>query len=583
MIEFRNVSFTYGAMQGQRPVAAVRNLSLAIPRGSHVTLIGRNGSGKSTAARLMNGLLLPDEGQVLVDGMSTSDDASIYEIRRRCAMVFQNPDNQIIGNTVRDDIAFGPANLGLSREAILERIEKSLEMTGLAGMGDRQPHELSGGQKQKLAIASALAMEPDYLVLDEATSMLDPAARRDIMDLVLELKKKRDLTIIQITHHMEEALMADHVYVISGGGIAFDGTPAEVFDQVERVREEGLAVPSHLEIARSLAKRLGRSYDREKILSFEGALEFVRELLGNPGPLSGEVAGCPAEAPLSGEEVIQVQDLSYAYETSWGKPIAALENVSLTVSRGEILGVAGHTGSGKSTLIQHLNGLIPTRPGTVEVLGRDLSDRKVIREIRREVGLLFQYPEDQLFEETVARDIAFAPLQQKRSPEEVERMVLRAARRLDIEDILDRSPFELSGGQRRRAAIAGILAAEPEIVILDEPAAGLDPEGRDLLFTDLMTLASEGATLIIVSHDMEVLTRLADRILIMKEGKNAGLGTPGQITASAAFLEEAHLDMPAPRRFLEEMAAFLPGLDTCYFSADGAVRALFAAGGVSRG
>ena len=201
-------------MQGQRPVQAVRQVSFSIEKGAHVVLLGRNGSGKSTLARLMNGLLVPDEGQVLVDGKSTADDDSVYEIRRKCGMVFQNPDNQIIGTTVKDDIAFGPSNLGVPAGEILERIDRVLAMTGLEGLKDRAPHELSGGQKQKLAIASVLAMEPDCLILDEATAMLDPVARRDILELVQKLKRERGLTVVQITHHMEEALLADYVYVI---------------------------------------------------------------------------------------------------------------------------------------------------------------------------------------------------------------------------------------------------------------------------------------------------------------------------------------------------------------------------------
>ncbi len=577
VIEFQNVSFSYGAMQGQRPVEAARHLSFSIERGSHVALIGRNGSGKSTIARLMNGLLLPDQGLVMVDGKLTADDDSIYEIRRQCGMVFQNPDNQIIGTTVKDDVAFGPSNLGLTAREILCRVDESLAMTGLSDLRDRAPYELSGGQKQKLAIASVLAMRPDCVILDEATAMLDPMARRDIMALIGELRRQHGLTIIQITHHMEEALLADYIHVISDGSIAFSGTPAQVFDQVDRVKKEGLAVPAHLEIAHLISAQTGVRYDREEIISFEGAVRFVNRALA--GRLDSSVRECACDPPPdeSLPAVVEVHDLSYAYDSPAGPPIEALDAVSMTVRQGEILGIAGHTGSGKSTLIQHLNGLLPAREGQVIVFGHDLSEKKEVRQIRRRVGLLFQYPEDQLFEETVALDIAFAPKQQKKSPQEVEDAVLRAARRLGIESILDRSPFELSGGQRRRVAIAGVLAAEPDIIILDEPAAGLDPAGRDDLFKDLLTLSAEGATMIIVSHDMEMMTCHADRILVMKDGGVAGIGTPSQMIASAQFLDQAHLDMPAPKRFMDALAEEYRELDTSCFNAADVAGALLSA------
>lgn len=583
MIEFRDVSFSYGAMQGQGPVRAVSRLSFSVEKGAHIALIGRNGSGKSTMARLMNGLLLPDEGEVWVDGKLTADEDVLYEIRRQCGMVFQNPDNQIIGTTVKDDVAFGPSNLGLPREEIFRRLDQALAMTGLADLRDRAPHELSGGQKQKLALASVLAMRPDCVILDEATSMLDPAARAEIRELIQELRRTYGLTVIQITHHMEEALLADYVYVISEGGIAFEGTPARVFDQVDRLKGEGMAVPSHLEIAQIISRATGVPYDPDRIISFGGALDYVRgALAGSQGP-SRPMPG-PADRRAGAREgqppVIEVKGLSYAYDSEGGSLLPALEAISLTVADGEVLGIAGHTGSGKSTLIQHLNGLIPSEPGTVIVLGRDLSRRKVIRAVRRQVGLLFQYPEDQLFEETVALDIAFAPKQQKKSPQEVERAVLRAADRLGITDLLDRSPFELSGGQRRRAAIAGVLAAEPDIVILDEPAAGLDPAACEELFADLLTLSAEGATLILVSHDMETLSRIADRLVILKEGRIAGLGSPAEITEEDAFLTGVHLDMPAPRRFLKALSDLFPGLDTARFSVADAAGTLLAAAGV---
>lgn len=587
MIRFENVSFSYGALQGQRLVQAVRDVSFSIKKGTHVALVGRNGSGKSTLARLMNGLLLPDEGLIFVDGKRTVDEESLYQIRKQCGMVFQNPDNQIIGTTVKDDVAFGLCNLGLAVDDILSRIDEALLNTGLSEYKDRAPHELSGGQKQKLAIASVLAMQPDCVILDEATAMLDPASRREIMGLVLKLKQSHDLTIVQITHDMEEALVADYIYVISDGRVAFEGTPAQVFEQDECIRREGLAMPAHLAIAHLIREQTGVPYNREEIVTFDGSVGYVRRALTQHNKqypvkeptvaATGAIAQPPDREKQDGPEVIQVRGLSYTYGTEIGAPIEALNDVTLSVRRGEVVGIVGHTGSGKSTLIQHLNGLIPSAAGTVIVLGQDLSRRKVIRRIRRHVGLLFQYPEDQLFEETVALDIAFAPKQQKRSPEEVERAVLRAAERVGVTSILDRSPFELSGGQRRRVAIAGVLSAEPDILILDEPTAGLDPGGRDALFYDLMTLADEGATLVIVSHDMELMARYTDRMIVLKEGRIVGRGTPEEITSSQAFLEETKLDVPAPKRFLDEFRGTYPSLRTFSSNARDAARALMAA------
>ncbi len=596
MIQFKDVSFTYGAEEGQLPIRAVDHVSFHVKKGSHVALLGRNGSGKSTIARLINGLLLPDEGSVLVDGMNTTDSLDIFEIRRICGMVFQNPDNQLIGATVADDIAFGPCNLELPIDEVNVRVNEALRSSGLSDLRDRAPHNLSGGQKQKLAIASILAMEPECIILDEATSMLDPLSRRSVMELILELKENSDISIVQITHHMEEAVLADYIYVISDGRIALEGTPADVFDQFERVRAEGLSVPTHIEIARRIVDTTGTPYRPEDIFSFDGAVSFVRDVVASYSP-SEKPPGhgdCSVSAPglsefaerlgaddvsegADRECVVEISNLSFDYISDAGEPVKALEDVSLSVAKGEILGILGHTGSGKSTLIQHVNGIIPSKKGTVVVLGRDLSDRRTVRDIRRHVGLLFQYPEDQLFEETVALDIAFAPKQLNRTPEQVERAVLRAARRLGVESILQRSPFELSGGQRRRVAIAGVLAAEPDIIMMDEPAAGLDPSGRDELFSDLMTLVDEGATLLIVSHDMETMARLCDRILILNNGKVAGCGTPREMTSSAEFLHSVSLDVPSSKQFLNRFVDLFPSLDTNCYTAEDAADALLRA------
>ncbi len=249
LIELKGVSYSYPVKEGYN-VKALRNVSLAIDKGEFVALAGMNGSGKSTLAKLLNGLYIPTDGEVLIDGLSTEDDANTFEIRKKAGMVFQNPDNQMVATIIEDDIAFGPENIGIEREDIIRRVDKALEAVGMSEFRSRTASKLSGGQKQRVAIAGVLAMEPQILILDESTSMLDPNGRKEIMDIALKLNKQ-GITVINITHNMEEAAIASRVIVLRKGRIAMDGTPKEVFasGQLEAC---GLTLPPVTQLSRAL-------------------------------------------------------------------------------------------------------------------------------------------------------------------------------------------------------------------------------------------------------------------------------------------------------------------------------------------
>jgi energy-coupling factor transport system ATP-binding protein len=253
MIGFRNVSFWYSEeFTSERPQEILNNITFSLREREFVVLLGKNGSGKSTLAKHCNGLLLPKRGEVLVDGMDTRKEEYLWEIRRKVGLVFQNPDNQLIATTVEEDVAFGPENLGLPPAEIRLRVEEALEIVGMRGYERKEPHTLSGGQKQKVAIAGVLAMHPDYLVLDEATSMLDPEGREELMQLLLKLKNT--ITVFHITHQVEEAVYADRVMVLDGGKIVAEGAPREVFSLGEKIVEWGLELPQVTETALLLKK-----------------------------------------------------------------------------------------------------------------------------------------------------------------------------------------------------------------------------------------------------------------------------------------------------------------------------------------
>jgi energy-coupling factor transport system ATP-binding protein len=254
MIRFENVTYKYSTGGEEKELVAVSNINLSVKKGEYLVILGHNGSGKSTLAKLMNGLLLPTEGNVYVNGMNTKDEDKIWKIREMAGMVFQNPDNQIVATIVEEDVAFGPENLGIPPEEIRRRVDKALEIVEMAEYKKHAPHLLSGGQKQRVAIAGILAMKPECIILDEPTAMLDPVGRTEVINTLKKLNKEEKKTIVLITHYMDEAVEADRLLIMEKGKIIMEGTPKEIFSQVDKVKQLGLDVPQVTELAYELRK-----------------------------------------------------------------------------------------------------------------------------------------------------------------------------------------------------------------------------------------------------------------------------------------------------------------------------------------
>lgn len=584
MIECRGVSFSY---DGATP--ALDGIDLNIEDGEFFCILGGNGSGKSTFAKHLNALLQPDTGTVRVNGMVASDPELVYDIRSTAGMVFQNPDDQLVATLVEDDVAFGPENLGVESAQIAQRVREALKGVGLVGFERHETHALSGGQKQRVALAGVLAMEPRVLILDEASSMLDPRGRKGLMKACHALHD-RGMTIVMITHFMEEAAEADRVAVFRAGRVAMLGTPEEILTRADELAQLNLDMPASCCLGTALrAKGVPvHAQVREVDMVAEIAQAYAdRSWTGITGRhFASQLEIADGAVPADNEDnasepVIELSHVSYSYSLSardrrrwhkrsaiegasnkqalWGNDPSspwALRDVSLTVRRGEFLGLAGHTGSGKSTLVQHLNGLIRPQEGSVYALGLDLVNKKDAAAVKAKVGVVFQYPERQLFAETVAQDVAFGPHNLALPQDEVDRRVESSLLRvgLDLSTVGDKSPFELSGGQQRRVAFAGVLAMEPEVLVLDEPMAGLDPAARRDFLGLIGRLHREGLTVVMVSHSMDDLANCCDRIVVMNEGAVFAEGTPAQVFAHADELKSIGLGVPAAQRMALALA-----------------------------
>ncbi len=536
-------------------IRALDGVNLSIKKGSIIAILGGNGSGKSTFAKHINAILYPGEGNILVDGKDTRKPENLWNIRQEAGMVFQNPDNQIIGNVVEEDVGFGPENMGVPTKEIWERVNEALKAVGMYSYRKHSPNKLSGGQKQRVAIAGVMAMHPKCIIMDEPTAMLDPKGRREVIRQMRALNDVERITVILITHYMEETIYADQIFVMDKGKIAMQGSPKEIFSRVDELRKLRLDVPQCTILAHELNQAgfglprgiLTREEFIQEMVKYSGG-RFYRGGLENvddsrdphsftsPGHMTGDL-----------KESLILDHVSYTYEKGTSGEIRALNDISLQIGKGEFIGLIGHTGSGKSTLVQHLNGLLKPVSGHVYFKGEDITAKKYDRRIlRSKVGLVFQYPEHQLFEETVFKDVCFGPKNTGKSDKEAELAAFEALRAVQLpEEYYYSSPFELSGGQKRRAAIAGVLAMKPEILVLDEPTAGLDPRGRDEILDLISDLhKKQGITIILVSHSMEDVANYVSRILVMDKGRIIMDGDTRHVFMRFKELEEIGLSAP---------------------------------------
>ena len=651
LIDVKNLLFKYKMYSGEKEEViehtAIDNISLSIKKGDFVGILGHNGSGKSTLAKQLAALLKPSGGVIYVGGMDTAKEEQILDIRKTAGLGFQNPDNQLIGNIVEEDVAFGPENMGIPAEEIEMRITKALAATGMTAYREASPGALSGGQKQKIAISGVLAMEPECIIFDEPTAMIDPESRKELLEAIYDLKRLKNITVIYITHFLQEVRQADYLYVMNHGKITLKGTPETLFKIPEKLVENNLELPFEVALIDGLRKK---SVDvPEEIYTKQQLLEFLKyhfqkdksdnivlseykserktisessksnvksqakensrygnsmekqsdshsisvddrneKLADNSlGDLNladetevskkshelketsdiKEDASKNIDEPKKTESTkgITLKNISYQYKKQdSGEEKYAIKDISLAIEPGEFVAIIGRTGSGKSTLIQHFNGLFQPKSGDYFFNGENIWEKKYdLKKLRQKVALCFQYPEYQLFEENVLKDIAFGPKNLGFDKKECEEKARHAMQLAGLSNELEKvSPFSLSGGQKRRVALAGILAMEPEYLILDEPVAGMDALGKKILFDLLHHLNKErGITIVLVSHNMDDVADHADRVLVMENGQLKMDGKTEEVFVRKDELTEMGLGVPQAVEFYLDLKEILEETD----------------------
>lgn len=545
-IKVENLSFKYELSNNENE-NILDNINLEIKEGSFVAILGHNGCGKSTFAKHLNAILKPSQGSVYINGLNTADEQNNFKIKKTAGLVFQNPDNQLVASTVLEDVAFGAENLGLAREEILKRVEFALNCVDMLKYKDYQISSLSGGQKQRVAIAGILAISPKCIVLDEPTSMLDPKGRKEVLQTIKNLNKEKGITIILITHYMEEVTDCDRLIIMEKGKIVLDNTPLEVFKNVSLINSLNLAVPYAMYFAYYLKKQgFNINLDYLKIEDFAKKLMqigFKEDIIFNKNIDNID----NIDNTEYKENVLNVKNVSHIYNQNTPFERLALKNINLEIKKGDFLGIIGHTGSGKSTLIQLLNAILTPSFGKIYFNRKNIfKDKKNLKSIRQKIGVVFQYPEYQLFEETVFKDVCFAPKNMGLSNEEVEE---RAKKALDFVGIdksyYEKSPFELSGGEKRRVAIAGILAMAPDVIIFDELTAGLDPFFKNKILNNIKDLHKAlNITIILISHSMEDVCNMCGSTVVLNKGSIILKGYTENVFQNADILEQIGLDIP---------------------------------------
>ena len=526
IVELEDIELLYGAQE--KP--ALTDVSLSIHSGERVCLLGANGSGKSTLSKIIAGIMAPDSGTVSYrDKRAFTDekgvDSDVYmSARKNIAYVFQDPEDQIVARIVEEDVAFGPENKALPTNRIRALVDSCLKTVAMDEYAKADITELSGGQQQRVAIASALAMEPTLFIADEPASMLDIRGRRETIRLLNKLQNS-GCAIVHVTHFVEEAKYADTIILLEKGRIVFKGSYEELLNNYHLLQRQNLELPFELKVKEALkSDAIKDCSDSDKY---------------------------NVQSSQAQESQIKVKNLSFTYDSV----NHALTDLSFAIQKGEFVCLIGQTGSGKTTLAKTLAGLNSNFSGSINILGQSLSSRKTRGLIQGKLGYIMQKPERQLFAETVSDDVAYGPRCQGLTEEEVEKRVSDALETLGISHLATRSPFELSGGQQRLAAIAGVLSMHPEILILDEPCASLDSAASGKLLEILKDLNTKGMTCIMVTHSMDDAAYLADTIYVLAKGKIVTQGAPKDVFHQEELLDRIGLGLPKAKSFIKEFNA----------------------------
>ncbi|KPJ51013.1 MAG: hypothetical protein AMJ41_00450 [candidate division Zixibacteria bacterium DG_27] len=545
MIEAKDLHFSYKDQSGSL-LPAIRGMSFSIPEGGYIAIIGPNGSGKSTLAHLLAGILFTTSGELKIGGLDPKSPEQRERLRTLVGLIFQNPDNQLVSVTVEREVAFGLENLGLPPEEMRAHIDWALGEFDLERYRFHSPNRLSGGEKQRLAIASVMAMGPAYLILDEPTSFLDPTGRAEILSVLdrigsqpvrgcldrgkpdpfrgpqkeVNLGSPRKLTTVHITQFPEEACLAQKVVVLNQGKVFLEGSPPEVFSHIEPLESIGLRPPQLGRLQQMLKERglriMGEPCRAEEFLHSLVSLQkkwnrIESETAIRRGGAREEPSGLgKGKNP---DKIVSLEELSFRYRDFASKPEEVLSEVNLSISVGEFVGLIGPTGSGKTTLANLISGLLKPTSGRV-TFSRE-------KEGGPRVGLILQFPERQFFRETVSEDIVYGLKNLGFSGGKLKAELERSLQLVDLgaEAFSDRQVHALSGGEQRRVAIASILAMKPELLILDEPFIALDPEATVKLKQSLSRIHEGGTSILLISHDLEAIFELSSRLIILKEGR----------------------------------------------------------------
>ena len=533
IISLKDVTFSYKGSKRR----ALDGITLNVKQGECVAILGPTGAGKSTLACVMNGTAprFMDgslAGDVTVDGLVPAK-VGTAQMASRVGLVFGDPDTQLFGMTVEEDVAFGPANLGLGYESIMERVGKSIGDMRLAGLERRAPHRLSGGQKQATAIAGVYAMLPKIMVLDEPTSMLDPEGKARVFGIVRMLKEQLGVTVVLIEQEVDDILtLADRVFVMRSGKFVLSGTPREVFGRVEELRQAGVRVPQIVEFG-TLIGAAETPFTIEEAISAAPASASVNE------------AATPAAAPRASraaqaDPVVEAVDVEFTYPGG----ARALDGVNVTVGRGDFVAIVGQNGAGKTTLTRHFNGLLRPSSGDIRVLGLSAQGVPTI-ELCRHVGYVFQNPDEQLFCTSVQEELRFGPTNIGVDPHVTSQRVEEILGDIGLTKYREVWPKYLTKGERQRLALASVVAMDPDVLIVDEPTTGLDWVESLQILDYLERLRKEQKkTIIIITHDMNIVSLYAKRVVVMARGRVVGDGTAREIFSQPDLMEHACLRRP---------------------------------------